>query len=234
MKQQSHSRELKALISIAMLMGLSWLFGAFVSTGDSTTSLIFQYLFAIFVTLQGFAIFLLQCIFHDTVRDAILGRKRVHTSSGKPMTSSNVQQAGRLPGTANTHMSSYPTLQSMTSGSNISQSRDATLLPVDRTSGGIVVGSGDAATMTMRPMGRPPSAYDTSPSTSAFGGLTDDPSTTYHTTNLDSISGFIVNEAGLGNDALRSDHAAADQENPFELRAQSNTNTLPMIPSFDA
>jgi hypothetical protein len=70
LKQQSQAQELRAVITVSVLLGLAWLFAALIDTGEETSSLLFQYLFAIFVTLQGFAIFLFQCVLSESVRDA--------------------------------------------------------------------------------------------------------------------------------------------------------------------
>ncbi|KAH3726982.1 hypothetical protein DPMN_052889 [Dreissena polymorpha] len=54
------------------VMGLTWVFGIFAVNKDT---LVFQYLFAIFNSLQGFLIFLVQCVFDRKVRDALRQRK---------------------------------------------------------------------------------------------------------------------------------------------------------------
>jgi hypothetical protein len=71
LKPQSHRREMRAIISVFFLMGLGWTFAAFLNVTDADTSLAFQYLFTICVTLQGFLIFLLQCAFNESVREAL-------------------------------------------------------------------------------------------------------------------------------------------------------------------
>jgi hypothetical protein len=95
LKQQSHMREIRAIVSISVLMGLTWLFAAFIETGEANSSLVFQYLFAIFVTLQGFAIFLLQCLFSDTVREAVRQQTAVASSSAS---ASHSTASSRVPG----------------------------------------------------------------------------------------------------------------------------------------
>jgi hypothetical protein len=55
-------REARAGVSIFMLLGVSWIFGALINTGDGGSSLTFQYVFAITTTLQGFGVFLLYCL----------------------------------------------------------------------------------------------------------------------------------------------------------------------------
>ena len=70
-QEESSAREAKAVISIFVLLGLSWLFGGLIDSGNSSTqSLVFQYLFSIFTTLQGFFIFILQCLFNERVWEA--------------------------------------------------------------------------------------------------------------------------------------------------------------------
>ena len=81
----SFSRELRAAVSIFSLLGLAWLFGSLIDTGDPNSSLAFQYLFALFTTLQGLAIFLLQCVTNDRVREEmkpVLSMKAMSSSTG--------------------------------------------------------------------------------------------------------------------------------------------------------
>lgn len=90
--------ELRAAVSISVLLGLSWIFGAFVDTGiGATGSLVFQYLFAIFTTIQGFIIFLVYCVFNPQVRAAL---RRVvsgeHSTSSKSHTGGGSGSAGRV------------------------------------------------------------------------------------------------------------------------------------------
>ncbi|XP_052277342.1 adhesion G protein-coupled receptor L3-like isoform X2 [Dreissena polymorpha] len=54
------------------VLGLTWVFGIFAVNKDT---LVFQYVFAIFNSLQGFLIFLVQCVFDRKVRDALRQRK---------------------------------------------------------------------------------------------------------------------------------------------------------------
>ena len=68
-EQASVRRELRAIASVFFLLGLTWIFGAFIDT-NKAASLAFQYLFAIFVSLQGVAIFLFQVVFNDRVKEA--------------------------------------------------------------------------------------------------------------------------------------------------------------------
>jgi hypothetical protein len=43
----------RAIISVSILLGLAWLFAALIDTGDATSSLVFQYLFAILSLCKG-------------------------------------------------------------------------------------------------------------------------------------------------------------------------------------
>lgn len=53
------------------LLGLSWIFGAMISTGEETSSLIFQYLFVICTCSQGIAVFLLSVAMSNKAREEI-------------------------------------------------------------------------------------------------------------------------------------------------------------------
>jgi hypothetical protein len=64
-------REVRAAAAVAVLLGLSWVFGGLVDTGNPDASLVLQYLFALCTTLQGFAIFLFFCVFNDKVRECV-------------------------------------------------------------------------------------------------------------------------------------------------------------------
>ena len=61
-------RELRAGCSVFAVLGLSWIFGAIIQI-DGTSSLAFEYLFAIFTTLQGFAIFVFHCLMNKQLTD---------------------------------------------------------------------------------------------------------------------------------------------------------------------
>lgn len=56
----------KAAVSIFMLIGLGWTFGLL---AIEDTSVVFQYLFAIFTTLQGVCICIFHCLLDSTVRE---------------------------------------------------------------------------------------------------------------------------------------------------------------------
>lgn len=52
-------KDLLAIIAVSVLLGLAWLFGALIDTGNSGSSPVFQYLFALFTVLFGAAILVL-------------------------------------------------------------------------------------------------------------------------------------------------------------------------------
>ena len=58
--QQTVTRLLISTMGVMALFGLTWLFGVFTVSG---ASVVFQTLFAIFNSLQGFFIFLFFCVF---------------------------------------------------------------------------------------------------------------------------------------------------------------------------
>ena len=71
-------KTLISVVSIMFMFGLQWLFGAF---AIAEASLVFQWLFVIFSTLQGFFLFIFFCVLaHDARQEWLnvvtLGRKR--------------------------------------------------------------------------------------------------------------------------------------------------------------
>ena len=62
-------QRLRRAFGIMILMGLTWIFGA-IAVED--LRLVFQYLFAVCNSLQGFAIFVFYCLSQKNVRDAWL------------------------------------------------------------------------------------------------------------------------------------------------------------------
>lgn len=58
-------RGLKASFVLLPLLGISWSFGVLTMTSDKIT---FNYIFAIFNSLQGFFIFIFHCVFNKQVR----------------------------------------------------------------------------------------------------------------------------------------------------------------------
>nr|XP_054753805.1 serine-rich adhesin for platelets-like [Lytechinus pictus] len=91
------SAQLRASLSITVLLGLTWGLGIFMIGG---ASLVFSYLFAIFNSFQGFCIFVFHCLLKEEVR---LGWRKVFcpqcltleemtkSSSGQNFSSSNKQ-----------------------------------------------------------------------------------------------------------------------------------------------
>lgn len=91
------SAQLRASLSITVLLGLTWGLGIFM-IGEA--SLVFSYLFAIFNSFQGFSIFVFHCLLKEEVR---LGWRKVFcpqcltleemtkSSSGQNFSSSNKQ-----------------------------------------------------------------------------------------------------------------------------------------------
>ena len=73
-------RELRAAVSIFVVLGLGWIFGALINTGSSATSEVFQYLFTALTTLQGFAIFIFHCLLNDNVRTSLRSTAVSHPS----------------------------------------------------------------------------------------------------------------------------------------------------------
>eukprot|EP00053_Salpingoeca_punica_P018654 m.183651 g.183651 ORF g.183651 m.183651 type:complete len:1765 (-) comp17477_c2_seq2:663-5957(-) len=59
---EEKKREIRAAVSLFFLLGVAWVFGALIDTGDGSSSLAFQYIFAITVSLQGFFIFVFHCL----------------------------------------------------------------------------------------------------------------------------------------------------------------------------
>lgn len=58
--------KIKRAFGILILVGITWMFGFF---AVSEARLVFQYLFAIFNSLQGFAIFVFYCVIQKKVRE---------------------------------------------------------------------------------------------------------------------------------------------------------------------
>ena len=74
-------QRLKASTSVLVLLGLTWAFGA-LTIGDAR--LVFQYLFVVFNSLQGFFIFVFHCAGRVDVRRAWAQRLRSSESSRPP------------------------------------------------------------------------------------------------------------------------------------------------------
>ena len=65
-KAQATFRTFISVVLISFMFGLQWVFGAFTI---SKASVVFQWLFVIFSTLQGFFLFLYFCVFTDDARE---------------------------------------------------------------------------------------------------------------------------------------------------------------------
>jgi len=72
---------LKSLVVLFPLLGVTWLFGLLVF---ATQNVVFQYLFALFNTMQGFFIFLFHCLFNSEIRKNFK-RKKEAWKSLKPI-----------------------------------------------------------------------------------------------------------------------------------------------------
>jgi hypothetical protein len=69
------ARKLKISVAVACMLGLSWVFLAFI-WGSHDQRLVFEYLFVIFVTLQGFFIFLFNIILNREIHNLIQVARR--------------------------------------------------------------------------------------------------------------------------------------------------------------
>ncbi|KAJ7330241.1 hypothetical protein OS493_022765 [Desmophyllum pertusum] len=68
---------LKSLVVLFPLLGVTWLFGLLVF---ATHNVVFQYLFALFNTMQGFFIFVLHCLFNSEIRKNFKRKKEAWKS----------------------------------------------------------------------------------------------------------------------------------------------------------
>jgi len=68
---------LKSLVVLFPLLGVTWLFGLLVF---ATQNVVFQYLFALFNTMQGFFIFLFHCLFNSEIRKNFKRKKQAWKS----------------------------------------------------------------------------------------------------------------------------------------------------------
>ncbi|KAJ7379075.1 hypothetical protein OS493_018872 [Desmophyllum pertusum] len=77
-KYQSARSGVQSAVVLLPLLGITWLFGILTFNSDT---LAFQYLFAIFNSLQGFFIFLFHCLLNSEVRRAFNRKKKVWSES---------------------------------------------------------------------------------------------------------------------------------------------------------
>ncbi|XP_061170943.1 uncharacterized protein LOC133180430 [Saccostrea echinata] len=111
---------IKGAIFLLPLLGLTWIFGLMAVNEDT---IIFQYLFAIFNSLQGFFVFLFHCVCNSEVRQAlqrlrekrILSKGEVITTSDIPtQTDASVSKEGNIPRQNSRpvkHYKTYPRVQ---------------------------------------------------------------------------------------------------------------------------
>ncbi|KAA0713855.1 G-protein coupled receptor D1 [Triplophysa tibetana] len=78
----------KAVAVLLPILGISWIFGV-LAVNDH--SLLFQYLFAVFNSLQGFFIFLFHCLLNSEVRAAFKHKTKVWTLTSSSIRNINVK-----------------------------------------------------------------------------------------------------------------------------------------------
>ncbi|XP_048856226.1 adhesion G-protein coupled receptor D1 isoform X2 [Brienomyrus brachyistius] len=78
----------KAVAVLLPILGISWIFGVLAINGHS---LIFQYLFAVFNSLQGFFIFLFHCLRNSEVRAAFKHKTKVWSLTSSSIRNINVK-----------------------------------------------------------------------------------------------------------------------------------------------
>ncbi|XP_067675273.1 uncharacterized protein [Haliotis asinina] len=83
---------LKALCVLLPLMGVTWVFGVFSVNEDL---IVFQYLFAVFNSLQGFFIFIFHCLVSRQVQDGMKNRKRRYRA--KSFKTTGTESSSQLP-----------------------------------------------------------------------------------------------------------------------------------------
>ena len=90
---------LKRAFGIMILMGLTWVFGV---AAISDARLVFQYLFAICNSLQGFAIFIFYCLSQKNARDAWIAFFKCDTRSENKVRTDSYYERRRLSSGAST------------------------------------------------------------------------------------------------------------------------------------
>ncbi|XP_063051285.1 adhesion G-protein coupled receptor D1 isoform X3 [Engraulis encrasicolus] len=78
----------KAVAVLLPILGISWIFGVLAINDHS---LLFQYLFAVFNSLQGFFIFLFHCLLNSEVRAAFKHKTKVWTLTSSSIRNINVK-----------------------------------------------------------------------------------------------------------------------------------------------
>lgn len=107
-KKSQKKKALLRSMTFASLLGLTWVIGLFMI--DSST-LFLQYVFTILVTLQGFSIFILQCVANRSIRQRFI--KCLHCTSAEDH---GLQSASTIDSAERAHMSSYSTSSNISSG----------------------------------------------------------------------------------------------------------------------
>ncbi|CAL1534942.1 unnamed protein product [Lymnaea stagnalis] len=125
MRDKSAKDRIKSVVrSISILspiLGLAWIFGV-LSVNEDTV--VFQYLFAIFNSLQGLFVFIFQCLLQHQVKDGFKAMRRKHYAksmdSGQRVVSGSSQSKGV----------SYSYSQSASQSKNVTQSTYAQTSPI--------------------------------------------------------------------------------------------------------
>ncbi|KAJ8379916.1 hypothetical protein SKAU_G00006940 [Synaphobranchus kaupii] len=78
----------KAVAVLLPILGISWVFGVLAINGHS---LLFQYMFAVFNSLQGFFIFLFHCLLNSEVRAAFKHKTKVWSLTSSSIRNINVK-----------------------------------------------------------------------------------------------------------------------------------------------
>uniref|UniRef100_A0ACB8FZ50 Adhesion G-protein coupled receptor D1 n=1 Tax=Sphaerodactylus townsendi TaxID=933632 RepID=A0ACB8FZ50_9SAUR len=100
----------KAVAVLLPILGSSWIFGV-LAVNDH--ALVFQYMFAIFNSLQGFFIFLFHCLLNSEVRAAFKHKTKVWSLTSSSMRNIHVKPfnsdiiTGNRPGTNPTKLNTW-------------------------------------------------------------------------------------------------------------------------------
>ncbi|XP_063000143.1 adhesion G-protein coupled receptor D1 isoform X2 [Elgaria multicarinata webbii] len=100
----------KAVAVLLPILGSSWIFGIL---AVNVQALVFQYMFAIFNSLQGFFIFLFHCLLNSEVRAAFKHKTKVWSLTSSSIRNINVKPfnsdiiTGNRPGTAPTKLNTW-------------------------------------------------------------------------------------------------------------------------------
>nr|XP_013804623.1 PREDICTED: adhesion G-protein coupled receptor D1-like [Apteryx mantelli mantelli] len=100
----------KAVAVLLPILGSSWIFGI-LTVNDH--ALVFQYMFAVFNSLQGFFIFLFHCLLNSEVRAAFKHKTKVWSLTSSSIRNVNVKpfnsdiMTGNRPGTSPTKLNTW-------------------------------------------------------------------------------------------------------------------------------